>query len=278
MRYVNFYPNALLSALILGSLGGCAFNGDQESWNYDGSRTVELQASDHFLPVQERDEDSGQILPYEPEPNPYAALKGRIDKEAITRYIDAQRAHNASKFELAEQLLSELLEQQPQLSGPWVLLGDIAMAKDDLPLAVEHYAAALKVKSINVNAHLRLAKAQRMRGHFHHAQNTYIQALNEWPDGAELHLNLGVLYDLYLNRPLDAQAHMEAYQLLSGGNNGEVSAWLEEIRGRTGVAGTLKVEGPDGEFELVTPDGSRVSTESQTVAKAEPTTASASEQ
>lgn len=274
MKYVSYIPGALLSALILGSLGGCAFNGDKESWNYDGSRAVELQASDRFLPIQERDADSGEVLPYDAEPNPYAALNGRIDKTAITLYIDAQRAYTARKFELAEQLLGELIEQEPKLSGPWVLRGDIAMANDDMALAVEHYAAALKVKPINFNAHLRLAKAQRMRGHFHHAQNTYIQALTEWPDGAELHLNLGVLYDLYLNRPLEAQAHMEAYQLLSGDNHGEVSAWLEEIRGRTDVASALKVKGPDGDLEIVTPAGKKASTESQTVAKTEATAAS----
>lgn len=280
MKYVKFFPGALLSALVVGSLGGCAFNGDKEGWNYDGSRAVTLQATDIFLPVQERDEEGGQILPYEAEPNPYAALTGRIDKEAITIYIDAQRAYNARKFEFGEQLLAELVKQAPDLSGPWVLRGDIAMAQDDLALAVEHYAAALKVNPINFNAHLRLAKVQRMRGHFHHAQHTYAQALAEWPDAAEVHLNLGVLYDLYLNMPLKAQAHMEAYYLLSGGNNGEVSAWLDEVRSRTGVVSTLKVMGPDGEPEAIIamPAASQESTGSQSVAKAEPATAKRSEE
>ncbi|MEX1033541.1 MAG: tetratricopeptide repeat protein [Cellvibrionaceae bacterium] len=251
MKYVKFPNRAFVLGLIgsaFAALSGCAFNADRDGWNIDGSVPATLTATEQFLPIQERDE-SGHLLPYIGAPNPYAELKGRVDKEAINTYIDARRAFNAQKYELADTLLAELVIQEPKLSGPWVMRGDVALAREELEQAVEYYAAALEVTPVNLNAYLRLAKTQRLRGHFRHAQNTYARALAIWPDGAEIHLNLGVLYDVYLNLPLRAQAHMEAYQLLSNGGNGQVLAWLEEIRSRTGVAKALPVIGPNDDSE-----------------------------
>ncbi|MGQ9427012.1 tetratricopeptide repeat protein [Gilvimarinus sp. F26214L] len=238
MKYANFFRKTLVVALC-GVVGACAFNSGHKNWIYDGSERVELVPTEQFLPLQERDE-AGLLLPYEAAPNPYAELDGKIDKEIVARYIEARRAFNANKFDVADQLLAELSEEAPKLSGPLVMRGDIALDRGDLAEAVEYYVAAIDVTPVNFNSWLRLAKAQRMRGHFNHAQNTYARALELWPDGPELHLNLGVLYDVYLNQPLKAQAHMEAYQLLSGDRSGEVVAWLDEIRQRTGTSTALK--------------------------------------
>ena len=259
MKYANYYSRLLLIAVVLSMVASCAFNRNRDTWNYDGSNAVPLADTQAYLPVRERDE-LGQLLPYVAKPNPYAELSGRIDKTAVTTYIDARRAFNAQKFDFAEQLLSKLCEEEPKLSGPWVMRGDIAVAQDKLELALQHYAAAIKVNSVNFNAYLRLAKLQRQLGYFHHAQNTYAKALALWPDGPELHLNLGVLYDVYLNMPLKAQAHIEAYQLLAQQSsaaeiNGDALTWLEEIKQRTGVARTLTIIGADGKPEVVSNQG-----------------------
>lgn len=238
MKYAKAIRYALL-LICIGGLGACATNNDKQGWNYDGSQAVDLMSTDQFLPLQQRDEN-GQVLPYQPAANPYSALEGRLEKDTVTRYIEARRAYRSRDYQQAEQILKQLIAENPDLSGPLVLLGDVATDQGQLAEAVEHYVAAIKVNPINFNAWLRLAKAQRMQGHFKHAQNTYAMALRKWPDGPELHLNLGVLYDLYLNEPLKAQAHMEAYQLLSGDRSGEVVAWLEEIRSRTGVQTALR--------------------------------------
>lgn len=238
MRYVSKcrLPGLIVLAL---SVVACAFNGGKNSWNYDGSGPAELIATEIYLPKQLVDEE-GLLLPYQAQPNPYEELTGRIDRSIIDRYIQARRAFQKGDYVQAEEMLAALMAEAPDLSGPTVMRGDIALATDNLPQAVEFYMAAIRTNPINFNAYLRLAKAQRMRGHFIHAQNTYARALQRWPDGAELHLNLGVLYDIYLNKPLQAQAHMEAYQLLRGDNSGEVVAWLDEIRQRTGVQSVLR--------------------------------------
>src|SRR5690606_3326075 len=209
--------------------------------NYDGSAQVELAQTEQYLPVLELSE-SGRPLPYSAAPNPYALQEGKVDREAVDLYIEARRAFNRKDFAKAEELLAILNRDWPALSGPLVMRGDIALEREQPAEAVELYAQAIAINRENMNAWLRLAKAQRMQGHFRHAQNSYSRALAIWPDGAELHLNLGVLYDLYFNLPLKAQAHMEAYQLLSGDNSGPVVAWLEEVRGRTGRAMVLQTK------------------------------------
>lgn len=237
MRYVS---KCRLPAIIIVALSvvACAFNGGKSVWNYDGASPVKVMPTEIYLPQQLVDEN-GLTIPYQMQPNPYEELTGRIDRDVIDRYIQARRAFQSDDYAAAEDILTSLMKDAPHLSGPLVMRGDIAVANNNLAQAVELYMAAIRINPINFNAYLRLAKTQRMRGHFIHAQNTYARALQRWPDGAELHLNLGVLYDIYLNQPLQAQAHMEAYQLLRGDNSGEVVAWLDEIRQRTGVQSAL---------------------------------------
>lgn len=231
-------------------LAGCAGNSNRAQWDYDGKGLVVLMDTEQYLPIQERDA-TGLLLLYQAKPNPYAELSGRIDKDAVTAYIEARRAFAAQNFDAAEKILATITDKEPRLSGPWVMRGDIAVENKDLELATKHYVKAIEVNQVNFNAWLRLAKTQRERGLFRHAQNTYARALAIWPDAPEGHLNLGVLYDVYLNQPLKAQAHMEAYQLLAGAENQEAVSWLNEVRSRTGVVSTLKVIGPDGQLELL---------------------------
>lgn len=216
------------------ALLGCTTNNEQTAW-LDKREEVALVATDGYLPVQLQDEE-GKWLPYAPKENPYEAQRGRVDKKAVVAFIAARRAFNAGDLNKAEQRLQPLLDEQENLSGPWVLSGDVAQARGALEEARRYYRKAIVVNPENVNAYLRLAHVQRRLGEYLLAQNTYAHALALWPDFPEAHLNLGVLYDVYLNHPLRAQKHMEAYQFLSDGGRAEVSDWLAELRRRTGIA------------------------------------------
>lgn len=248
MKYANPIKVLFAFCCLSGLLSACT-TASKDAWDYNGSKTVPLADTEIFLPVQERDE-TGLLLPYEAQPNPYTELSGRINKKSVTTYIDARRTYQSKKYDFADQLLTELIENEPKLSGPWVMRGDIAADQNNLPAAINHYAKAVEINSINFNAYLRLAKAQRQQGHFKHAQNTYAKALALWPDGPELHMNLGILYDIYLNNPQQAQAHMEAYQLLSKKSTQETQSWLAEVKTRTGLGMALKIKNAEGEFEI----------------------------
>lgn len=244
MKSVNHIVHYGIALAVLW-LVGCASNPtDNIGLALEKSPTVTLLETSQYLPQPEFD-DAGVMLPYERKENPYLAKSGRIKKSSVESYIEARRAFRDGNHETAQSLLAKLTEDDKSLSGPWVMKGDIALQQNDLQQALDHYVAAIRTNTDNVSAYLRLAKTQRLRGEYLNAQNTYAKVLALWPDCPEAHLNLGVLYDVYMNHPLRAQKHMEAYQFLTGGQNAEVSKWLEELQKRTGVEftlGSLKAE------------------------------------
>lgn len=244
MQYVNqkLKLKSVLGPLFLvvGCLSfvGCA--SDSSKKNVDAvTAKPTLVSTQTFVPVLKQDKE-GVYLPYEPSVNPYAAQSSRLKKESVLAYIDAQRAFDKKKFDVAEVSLRKIIADDSKLSGPWVMLGDIASKQEDYVTAKSHYQEAIRINKDNVNAYLRLALAQRELGEFLPAQNTYADALSVWPDFPEAHLNLAILYDIYLNHPIRAQAHLEAYQFLTNENDEKVAKWLEEVQARTGMSIKLK--------------------------------------
>ncbi len=201
----------------------------------DGAEKPKLLDTTVYLPVQEYDEKNGVYLPYEAEENPYTSDKSRINKEVITTFIQAKRDFKSKNFSKAIGLLDQIIAQDDSLSGPWEMKGDIALIKNDRDKALEFYQKAKEVNAKNVNVYIKLAKLQREDGKFIVAQNTLTDALVMWRDFPEAHLNIGILYDVYLNHPLRAQKHMEAYVFLVEEPEPQAVTWLNEVKSRTGI-------------------------------------------
>lgn len=253
VKHISQIASACLLLLIVGCATKQAGNQLEEQSNVkpEPKKVVEtkkvavpnLLNTEQYLPDQTPQfDEAGVEIPYQVATNPYETLKGQIRKESVFKYIEARRAFKAKNFELAEKVLAELIEEDSVLSGPWVMRGDIALEKDDLDNAIKHYNSAIKTNEKNINAYLRLAKVQRIKGEFLKAEQTYAKALSLWKDFPEAHLNLAILYDIYLNKPLKAVQHMEAYQFLTKGRNKQVAGWLTEIRSRTDSATNVSAE------------------------------------
>lgn len=233
--------SAIISAAIITNLivvSGCNSTNVKPDIANDVIVEVKMLSTAEHIPELKLDKE-GVTLPYIPSIDPYSLQKGQLKKQDIVTFIEASEAINLGNSSEAEILLSMLIDRQPKLSGPWVLRGDIAFAAEDLALAVTHYQKAIDLNLDNINAHLKLALTLRMQGKFLEAQNSYALALTRWPDFPEAHLNLAILYDIYLNHPIRAQRHYEAYQFLTGGHNTTVTVWLDEVQKRTGIAKKL---------------------------------------
>jgi predicted Zn-dependent protease len=241
VNVTNLTKTALFT-LLLSSLSACN-TGTTKPDSDTANTAAQMLSTAEYIPVITQDKH-GVTLPYEVQQDPYSALKGRIDKNHILAFIDAQRAFKAKRYDQAISKLEALIKQQPKLSGPWVILGNIAVEKGNLQSAQEHYTKAIETNPANINAYLRLALNLRKQGEYLKAQNVYTAALQQWPDFPEAHLNLAVLYDIYLNHPIRAQRHIEAYQFLSHGENPETAQWLDEIRSRTGLSVKLSLQNP----------------------------------
>jgi tetratricopeptide (TPR) repeat protein len=178
---------------------------------------------------------AGQKIPYVPQPNPYTTQDAAAPAEVRPKFLLANYLFREGKQKSAEEHFRALTEKYPSLAGPWVKLGDIAEINGKHDEAINNYKKAISVNKYNVNAYIALGLLQRKQGYFSDAQTTYLEALNVWKDFPEAHLNLAVLYDLYMNRPEDAQKHYEAYCFLTGKKDDKVQKWLSEVKQRTGI-------------------------------------------
>ncbi len=230
---MKFVKRSLVKCVCICSLTFLAACSSQLTLPEAGQK-VALKASSQFVPIQSYDE-KGNKLVYVGHENPYLSLSGRIDKGSVLLFIEAKRAKRNNDLKKASQKLKVITKNDTSLSGPWVMLGDIALENKNLKEAAKDYKKAILINPKNINAYVALAKAQRLMGEYHVAQNTLVLALELWQDFPEAHLNLAILYDLYLNKANQAQQHFEAYLFLTQYKNQDALAWYHEVQDRTGI-------------------------------------------
>ncbi len=86
-----------------------------------------------------------------------------------------------------------------------------------------------------------LGIVERRLGKFSEAEAAYLHVIEAEPDYAAAHLNLGILYDLYLGDPQKALEQFERYVAIAGENK-QLAGWLAELKKRAGVAVAPKKE------------------------------------
>lgn len=202
--------------------------------SHERGRQVHAPLGEVPLPRQAYD-SAGLKVRYVPRPNPYTTDSGDVPAEARRLFVLADRTLQEGDLRGARRQFKYVTETFPTLSGPWLKLGVIAEKKEKYGDAIKHYQKAISVNGNNVNAYMALGLLQRRQGYFADAQRTYLEALQVWRDCPEAHLNLAILYDLYVNQPEEAQKHYEAYYFLTGQKDEKVHKWLVEVRQRTGI-------------------------------------------
>lgn len=206
-----------------------------------------------FLPQQAYDAE-GKKIPYVPAPNPYTQQPAPVPPAARAAFADAVALMKDGDLRMARKGFWAMTKDFPELSGPWVKLAELAEQREKPEKAREYYQKALEVNPANVNGYLKQAVFERRQGEFARARDAYLAALETWNDFPEAHLNLAILYDLYMNRPEEAQPHYEAYDFLTGGSDPKVADWLIEIRRRTGIE-TSFIDNPPPEPEVPAEQG-----------------------
>lgn len=226
--------NSLNPVVLQGGPRGLADARVEASQTLDETHRKYAQDDMSLLPRQVYNAD-GKKLPYSKQPNPYMTDTTAIPADARSKFVVASGLLRAGNLKGARTQFKKLTETHPTLSGPWLELGAIAEKREKYDEAVNCYEKAISVNESNVNAYVALGLMQRKQGRFIDAQNTYIRALNVWKDFPEAHLDLAILYDLYLNKPEEAQKHYEAYYFLNNKQDEKVRKWLVEVQRRTGI-------------------------------------------
>jgi tetratricopeptide (TPR) repeat protein len=96
------------------------------------------------------------------------------------------------------------------------------------------FKTALEHNRANAVAGNELGIVERRLGKFAEAEAAYQGTIAADPNFAAAHLNLGVLYDLYLAQPQKALDEFERYLAIAGENK-QVAGWVVELRKRVGA-------------------------------------------
>jgi tetratricopeptide (TPR) repeat protein len=157
-----------------------------------------------------------------------------IPARAAQQYSQALQMMKSNRRTDAELEFKQLNAAYPQFAGPQLNLGLLYLHDARLPEAEAAFKAALQIAPANPIAGDELGIVERKLGKFTDAEAAYLRAIAAEPNYAPAHLNLGVLYDLYLQEPQKALEQLERYIEIAGENK-QVSGWVIELRKRVGA-------------------------------------------
>jgi tetratricopeptide (TPR) repeat protein len=136
------------------------------------------------------------------------------------------------QLEAAEVLFIELNSDQPELAGPWVNRGLIHVARDEHDQAQSAFLSALDANPQNCDALNQLGVLARKAGRFSDAESYYSQCIDAQPLYPHAHLNLAILYELYMGRLGEALAAYNTYQTMLPEPDARVRGWVMDLERR----------------------------------------------
>lgn len=163
---------------------------------------------------------------------PAVAEAVEIPREASARYGQALVMMKAKRYAEAMTVLQEMTRDYPDLAGPYLNLGIVYLRMDRATEAEQSLRAALELQPENAQGYTLLGLAHRESGRFAEARQDYERALELDPLYPDAHLNLAILFDLYLGQPRLALDHYERYQRLAGAEDKQVALWITDLKQR----------------------------------------------
>ncbi len=164
-----------------------------------------------------------------------------VPPRAAQEYGQALQLMKSGRNTDAELEFKQLAAGYPQFAGPQLNLGLLYLRDSRLPEAEKAFKAALELSPSSAVAGDQLGITERRLGKFAEAEAAYLRAIAADPNYAPAHLNLGVLYDLYMGEPQKALEQFERYIEIAGENK-QVAGWVVELRKRVGAPAAVKKE------------------------------------
>jgi len=98
--------------------------------------------------------------------------------------------------------------------------------------ALESLQQAIRLNPDRAVYYNELGMVSRREGRFDEARSYYAKALALDPNYAYAHLNIGILYDLYLQDTAKAMQHYQRYRELMPSEAGTVTKWIADLQQR----------------------------------------------
>ena len=161
-----------------------------------------------------------------------AAAPARAPATPEEQFQSALQKMQAHDYAGAEPILVSLTKTNPSLPGPYVNLGIVYARTNRADAAIQALKQALAINGRNAAAQNQLGILLRQAGQLQAASQAYEAALAAAPDYANAHLNLALLYDVYLRQPALALPHYEQYRKLVP-SDARVAVWIADLKQRT---------------------------------------------
>jgi Flp pilus assembly protein TadD len=162
-----------------------------------------------------------------------AKVEPPVPAPARQSYEQALASMQAGRHKEAETVLLELTRKYPELAGPYANLGILYYRTGRPTEAVEMLNKAIRINPQQAVYYNQLGVMQRSAGRFAEARTAYSRALELDANYPFAHLNLGILYDLYMSEPDKAVAHYQRYGELNPADAKQVEKWIADLKQRT---------------------------------------------
>ncbi|MDH3218179.1 MAG: tetratricopeptide repeat protein [Gammaproteobacteria bacterium] len=185
-----------------------------------------------------------------PQPEPVTAPEPVVEQAPPPEPVDFNQQFyeeaigtlKSGKTGLALELLIQVSSDAPDKPFVFTNLGLAYFKLQKMDLAEKAFEEAIKRDDGDAVAHNHLGILQRQKGEFQDARGHYQRAIDADSDYALAYLNLGILFDIYLQDLEQALRHYQKYQSLVGEENAQVAAWIVDIERRLKPA-TAKSQG-----------------------------------
>ncbi len=153
-------------------------------------------------------------------------------KSPEEQFTAAMTAYKAKNFAEARKGFEALAKSHPELSGPLSNLGILDAKQGKREAAIGNFSRAVVANPENAMAYNWLGQLYRETKAYPEAEKAYLRAIKVRSGYAQPELNLGILYDVYLNRPGEALVRYRNYQELTGSKDLKVTAWIKALEAR----------------------------------------------
>jgi tetratricopeptide (TPR) repeat protein len=161
------------------------------------------------------------------------AARDTVSPAVRQKFRNALTAMEKGQMAQAELGLRTLIQSHPDLAGPYANLGIVYARQGKHPEAIGLLEKATRLNPERAVFYNELGMAYRHAGQFEKAREAYQRAIEIEGGYAKAHLNLGILYDIYLWDPARALAHYTRYLELHPAGDDKVKNWIVELKRRT---------------------------------------------
>jgi tetratricopeptide (TPR) repeat protein len=165
-----------------------------------------------------------------------AARKGTpLPASAKAAFDRALWSVKAGRDQEAIDLFRQMSKDNPDIAIVYTNLGLLYLKKGNMEAAQKALEQSISLDPGDALALNHLGVALREQGKFQESQTAYLRAIKLDEYYADAHLNLGILYDLYLQQLPRALQQYQRYQELTGGKDQTVAKWIVDLQRRAGA-------------------------------------------